>query len=120
MLPRMIDIARAKLPGGNIGTYQIGRGISGLVLAHLETDVTEFVQSVAGATADEEIADRFCGRRTRAENRLLNMRLQRLTVADVPLDLRETFVRFYGADLPADKRVFDILEEDDARAFGLK
>jgi hypothetical protein len=26
MLPRMIDIARAKLPGGDIGQYQMGRG----------------------------------------------------------------------------------------------
>jgi hypothetical protein len=40
-----------------------------------------------------------------------------VTVADVPEDLRESFTRFYGADLPPEKRVMDILEEDDRRAF---
>jgi hypothetical protein len=120
MLPRMIDVARAKLPGGNIGTYQIGRGMSGLVLAHLGIDVDEFVECVRAATTDEEVATRLCGRRTEAENRLLNARLRRATVADVPADLRPSFERFYGADLPPTRRVFDILDEDDARAFAAK
>src|SRR3954465_1484387 len=113
MLPRMIDVARAKLPGGNIGTYQIGRGMSGLVLAHLEIDVNEFVECVHAANTDEEVAGRFCGRRTEAENRMLNLRLRRVTVADVPADLRPSFEKFYGSDLPPARRVFDILEEDD-------
>lgn len=120
MLPRMIDVARAKLPGGNIGTYQIGRGMSGLVLAHLGISVDEFVEGVEAATSDEEVAARFCGRRTKAEDRMLNLRLKGATVANVPPDLRPSFEKFYGADLPDDKRVFDVLEEDDARAFGPK
>jgi hypothetical protein len=120
MLPRMIDVARAKLPGGNIGTYQIGRGMSGLVLAHLGIDVNEFVACVQAATTDEEVAARFCDGRTEAEKRMLNARLKRATVADVPPDLRPSFEKFYGADLPATRRIFDILEEDDARAFGAK
>jgi hypothetical protein len=117
MLPRMIDIARAKLPGGNIGQYQIGRGMSGLVLVHLGMDVSEFVNWVSEATNEEEIGARILSARTRAEHRLLNIRLQRATVADVPEDLRKSFERFYGANLPTNKRVFDILEEDDARSF---
>jgi hypothetical protein len=120
MLPRMIDVARAKLPGGNIGTYQIGRGMSGLVLAHLGIDVAEFVETVRAATTDEEVAARVCGKRTKAEDRMLNLRLKGATVANVPPDLRPSFEKFYGADLPTDKRVFEILEEDDARAFGPK
>ena len=117
MLPRMIDIARAKLPGGNIGQYQIGRGMSGLVLANLAMNVDEFVARVSEATNAEEVAERLLAGRDRAELRLLGVRLRRATVADVPPDLRESFERFYGADLPATKRVFDILEEDDARSF---
>ena len=117
MLPRMIDIARAKLPGGNIGQYQIGRGMSGLVLAHLGMHVDEFVACVREAANEEEIGAQLSARRTRAEHRLVGLRLRRITVADVPPDLRESFVRFYGADLPPGKRVFDILEEDDARNF---
>lgn len=120
MLPRMIDVARAKLPGGNIGTYQIGRGLSGRVLAHLGIEISEFLEAVRTATTDEEVAARFCGRKTAAENRLLNLRLRGATVADVPDDLRSSFEQFYGKDLPPDRRVFDVLEEDDRRAFGAK
>ena len=113
----MIDIARAKLPGGNVGSYQIGRGVSGLVLRQLAVPVEDFVEAVAQATDENEVASRFLSGRSRSEIRLLNQRLRRITVADVPDDLRPSFERFYGADLPPDKRVFDILEEDDRRAF---
>jgi hypothetical protein len=119
-LPRMIDDARAKLPGGNIGEYQIGRGLSGLVLAHFGMDVAEFVESVRAGKDDAAVAAAISARRPEKENRLLNLRLRRATVKDVPDDLRKSFERFYGADLPADKRVFDVLEEDDARAFSPK
>ena len=120
MLPRMIDVARAKLPGGNIGEYQIGRGMSGLVLRHFEMNVDEFVECVRSASDDADVAAQLAGRKTEKENRMVSLRLRRVTVKDVPDDLRESFERFYGADLATDKRVFDILEEDDARAFGPK
>jgi Domain of unknown function (DUF5069) len=120
MLPRMIDIARSKLPGGDIGQYQIGRGVSGAVLRHLGTDVNEFVEAVRNATTEEEVASRFCGARTKAEHRLLNLTLRRLTVADVPPDLLQTFEQFYGTEVPPERRVFDLLDEDDQRAFGAK
>ena len=120
MLPRMIDIARARLPGGDVGSYQIGRGMSGLVLGHLAVSVDDFVEAVAQAANENEVAARFLSGRPRTECRLLNLRLRQITVADVPEDLRSSFERFYGVDLPRDKRVFDILEEDDARAFGAK
>jgi hypothetical protein len=120
MLPRMIDIARAKLPGGDIGEYQIGRGMSGLVLRHLEMSVDEFVERVRTAADEADLAAELTKRKTAKENRMVSLRLRRATVADVPDDLRESFERFYGATLPRDKRVFDILEEDDLRAFGAK
>jgi hypothetical protein len=40
-----------------------------------------------------------------------------VTVADVPADLKATFQGYYGADLPSDRLVFDILEEDDRQMF---
>jgi Domain of unknown function (DUF5069) len=120
MLPRMIDIARGKLPGGDIGQYQIGRGMSGLVLRHLDLGVDEFVECVRNADNENEVTNQLIGRKTPEENRMINLRLRRVTVKDVPDDLRESFEHFYGADLPAEKRVFDVLEEDDARAFGPK
>src|ERR1043166_7926402 len=118
MLPRMIDIARAKLPGGDIGEYQIGRGMSGLVLRHFEMEVGEFVEWVRNASNVEDVAAHLAQRKTEKENRMLSLRLRRVTVKDVPDDLRESFELFYGTDLPPDKRVFDLLEEDDLRAFG--
>jgi hypothetical protein len=118
MLPRMIDIARAKLPDGDVGEYQIGRGMSGLVLAHLGVAVDEFVECVRRATNDEEVAARLCSARSKAEHRVLGIGLRRVTVADVPDDLRPSFEKFYGTDLPPGKHIFDILEEDDAKAFG--
>ena len=120
MLPRMIDVARAKLPGGDIGEYQIGRGMSGLVLRHLGMEVGEFVELVRKAKDDEEVCAQVTGRKTAKENRMVSLRLRRVTVKDVPDDLRASFTRFYGSDLPPDKRVMDILEEDDRRAFGRK
>ena len=120
MLPRMIDVARAKLPGGDIGEYQIGRGMSGLVLRHLGMEVGEFVELVRKAKDDEEVGAQVTGRKTGKENRMVSLRLRRVTVKDVPDDLRASFTRFYGSDLPPDKRVMDILEEDDRRAFGRK
>jgi Domain of unknown function (DUF5069) len=46
MLPRMIDIARAKLPGGDIGEYQIGRAksMSAVVLTAFSMSATQFVE----------------------------------------------------------------------------
>ena len=117
MLPRMIDVARAKLPGGNIGEYQIGRGMSGVILRHFGMTVDEFVDCVRKASDEAEVATQLTGRKTEKENRMVSLRLRRVTVKDVPDDLRESFERFYGTELPADKRVFDILEEDDRRAF---
>ena len=102
MLPRMIDVARAKLPGGNIGEYQIGRGLSGVVLKQFGIEVEEFVDRVRDAANDAEVAAQLLAGRDRAEIRLLALRLRRVTVADVP----------------PDKRVFDLLEEDDVRSFG--
>ena len=117
-MPRMIDVARAKLPGGNLGEYQIGRGMSGLVLRHLGMEVDEFVELVRNARDEEEIGTQLSGRKTDREHRAVSLRLQRVTAADVPPDLRADFERFDGRDVPPGKRVFEILEEDDLRAFG--
>ena len=116
MLPRMIDVARAKLPGGDIGEYQIGRGISAVVLGAFSVSVSEFVELVRSAGTDDDVAERLWPTATMRPE-ALGARLRRITVAQVPPELRPDFERFYGADIPADRRVFDILEEDDARAF---
>jgi hypothetical protein len=116
MLPRMIDVARAKLPGGNIGQYQIGRGMSRRVLAAFGLTAEQFVEIVRGAGTDADVAAAL-GRGIAVARRAVGARLGRVTVADVPADLKESFQQFYGADLPADLLVFDVLEEDDRKMF---
>src|SRR2546423_2959450 len=56
MLPRMIDVARARLPGGNVGQYQIGRGMSGLVLAAFGISAENFIEIVRDAGTDDDVA----------------------------------------------------------------
>jgi len=116
MLPRMIDVARAKLAGGNVGQYQIGRGMSGLLLAAFGISAENFVGIVGDAGTDEEVATAL-GRRVAVARRAVGARLCRVTVADVPADLKESFQQFYGADLPLDRLVFDVLEADDRQTF---
>src|SRR2546423_14444898 len=76
MLPRMIDIARAKLPGGEIGEYQIGRGMSALVLAALGLTASRFVEIVRDASSDADVAAALWGGAGRAPE-ALNARLRR-------------------------------------------
>jgi hypothetical protein len=116
MLPRMIDVARAKLPGGNVGQYQIGHGMSGLVLAAFGLTAEQFVEIVRDAGTDEDVAAAL-GRRIAVARRTVGARLCRVTVADVPADLKESFQRFYGTDLPSDRLVFDVLEANDRQTF---
>jgi hypothetical protein len=117
MLPRMIDIARAKLPGGAVGDYQIGRGMSGVVLKHFRLTADEFVGIVAEAEDNDEVLAKLPRGLDQADHSKLSSFLKGLTVADVPDDLRAQFQAFYGKDLPPDRLVLDVLEEDDARSF---
>lgn len=117
MLPRMIDIARAKLPGGAVGEYQIGRGLSGVVLKHFRLTADEFVGIVAQAEDDDGVLEKLPGVPGQTDHSKLSSFLKGLTVADVPDDLRAEFQAFYGKNLPPDHLVLDVLEEDDARSF---
>jgi Domain of unknown function (DUF5069) len=116
MLLRMIDIARAMLPDGSIGEYQIGRGVSGAIFSAFGVSAAEFVSIVHEASIDDDVARRLWSRRA-VPAAALSRRLRSLTVADVPDDLRAEFERFYGSNHPLDRLVFDILEADDARVF---
>lgn len=117
MLPRMIDIARAKLPGGAVGEYQIGRGMSGVVLKHFGLSADEFVGMVARARDDNEVLASLPAGPGQTDHSKLSRFLKGLTVADVPDTFKAEFARFYGKNLPAGHRVLDVLEQDDARSF---
>jgi hypothetical protein len=121
MLPRMIDIARAMLLGGDAGEYQIGRekSMSALVLGAFGISASDFVELVRDASTDDDVAERLWAA-ARVPTQALSARLQRVTVSDVPADLLPDFLRLYGAHHPADRLVFDVLDTDDAGAFAQK
>jgi hypothetical protein len=121
MLPRMIDIARAMLPGGDTGEYLIGREktLSAVVLSAFRTSVPEFVNLVARVTTDDDVAGSLWPAATIPPEEL-SVRLRRVKVSDVPAELRPDFERFYGVEHPSDRLVFDVLDADDVRAFRRK
>ena len=118
MLPRMIDIARAMLPGGDVGDYEIGREktLSAVVLGVFGMSVRQFVQVVRDARTDDDVAEWLWPAATMPPD-TLSTRLRGVTVSDVPAELRPEFQRLYGAEHPPDRLVFDVLDADDARAF---
>ena len=111
MLPRMIDIARAKLPGGQVGEYQIGRGMSGFIFAKLGVSVPDFVKLVKESEAEEDIANALL----KGDYSALSARLRRVTVAQIPEEMRADFEGYYGTSLPRDMKFFDVLDADDAK-----
>ncbi len=117
MLPRMIDIARAKTPGGTVGEYQIGRWMSGVILRHFGLAADDFVRIVAQANDDNEVLVKLPRSSSQTDHSKLSSFLKGLTVADVPADLKAEFEGFYGKNLLAGRLVLDVLEEDDARSF---
>jgi hypothetical protein len=117
MLPRMIDIARAMLPGGKTGDYQIGRGMSAFVFAKLGISAPEFIHIVETASSDEDVGNRLFQTEQHSDYRSFSARLAQVTVASVPPEMRPDFERYYGSALPLDMKFFDVLDEDDIKTF---
>lgn len=91
--------------------------MSGVVLKHFRLTADELVGIVAQAEDDNEVLQKLPGVLGQTDHSKLSSLLKGLTVADVPGDLRAEFEAFYGKNLPADRLVLDVLEEDDARSF---
>ncbi|HMG04578.1 MAG TPA: DUF5069 domain-containing protein, partial [Chthoniobacterales bacterium] len=87
----MIDIARAKLSGGNVGDYQIGHGMSGMILKHFRITADDFVQMVAQAEDDSGVLRKLPDLPDQTDHSKLSSFLEGLTVAHVPDDLRAKF-----------------------------
>src|SRR5271165_4783239 len=66
-LPRSIDKARAALPGGNLGPYQM-QGFTQMMLDALGISLESFTHAVAQAASDEDVAN-FVRRNTMAQER---------------------------------------------------
>jgi hypothetical protein len=112
----MIDIARALLPDGQVGDYQIGRekSLSAAVLGAFGMSAAQFVEIVRDARTDDDVAERLWPAAA-IPPQVLSRRLRRVTFSDVPPELRPNFQQLYGSEHPADRLVFDIIDADDAR-----
>jgi hypothetical protein len=114
--PRTIDKARAYLPGGNRGAYNIP-GLSEMLLTHLGVDPEAFVAAVGEAATDGEVARWLRARCDQAKYDEWNDSLIARALND---ENRERLSERY----PCIKRdpnlvkIVDILEADDRETVG--
>jgi hypothetical protein len=120
-LPRTIDKLRAELPGGHVGAYlNHDHGFSAYALRRAGIDMEGLRALVASARDEDEVVAWLRERvdpETAAE---VNRKLESFTVARMSPDdqvlIRERHPVM--AKRPELDRVLDVLEADDADAFG--
>lgn len=114
--PRTIDKARAYLPGGSRGEYNIP-GLSEILLKHLEVDPEAFIAAVAEAKTDGDVAKWL---RAHADSAKYDEWNESLTARVLNDENRERICERY----PCTKRnaslikIVDILEADDRECVG--
>jgi hypothetical protein len=115
MMPRTIDKMRARLPGGNLGEYQVA-GTSIRLLDAIGVDEAELQEVVARAKDDGDVAEWLRANANTDAYETANNMLGGRRLRDVDL---EDFHRRYpvSKELPLDTRLFDMLERDDALSF---
>ena len=124
LLPRTIDKMRALLPGGNPGVYFINGkilGVSGYLLQRLGIGEDEFMDAVASAKDDTEVAAWLRGRTDASKYPKINDAFRGIHLEHV--QDRAFFDELYGDVLAADPQleyVLDIIEADDKMMFGAK
>jgi hypothetical protein len=124
LMPRTIDKLRAFLPGGNPGGYWINgpiAGISGYLLQRLGIGEADLTAAIADAASDDEVAAWIRERTDPSQYPLLNATLQRVEPkhAEDPA----VFAKIYEETLalhPELTTVFEIIEADDQRMFGVR
>ena len=114
-LPRMIDVARASLNDGNIGEYQLGQGMSGIIAKTFNFHCEDFIENVAVAQTDAEVLQPILDQVKPRLVSFLNKSLTNLTVEKVPEELRSVIISHYGTNLSPEDKIFDLLEKDDQR-----
>jgi hypothetical protein len=114
--PRTIDKARAYLPGGSRGEYNIP-GLSEILLKHLDIDPDAFVTAVGEAKTDAEVATWLRAHTDSAKYDEWNASLVARTLTDENRErLRERYpVCRRDASMI---RIVDILEADDRDTVG--
>jgi hypothetical protein len=114
--PRSIDKARAHLPSGNRGEYNL-TGLSEILLTHLGLDIDTFVAAVAEAKTDGDVAKWMRAHTDSAKYDEWNASLTARVLDD---SNRERLCARYPCAKrdPSMVKIVDILEADDRESVG--
>ncbi|HXP94082.1 MAG TPA: DUF5069 domain-containing protein [Candidatus Binatia bacterium] len=115
-LPRTIDKARAYLPGGNRGEYNIP-GLSEIFLQHLGLEADAFIAAVKDAATDADVAKWLRAHCDSAKYDSWNASLAERVLTD---ENRERIRERYPCAKrnPNLTKIVDILETDDRECVG--
>ena len=116
-LPRTIDKARALLPGGNKGAYNVAPGISEAFLKHFDLEVDAFVEAVKNAQSENDVLVWFKAHTDASKKAGWKETLLAREVTD---ENRERIAQRHPIVLrdPSLVRVVDMLEADDRECLG--
>jgi hypothetical protein len=115
MMPRTIDKMRARLPGGNLGQYQV-IGTSIRLLDAIGVNEADLQEVVARASTDDDVAQWLRANAKTQAYEAVNKLLGERRLKDVdPEDFHRRYPVSKG--LPPDTRLFDMLERDDSISF---
>jgi len=118
MLARTIDKMRAGLPGGKMGDYHVD-GMSTRMLKIIGVDVEALQEAVAGAGSEDEVvawlrAHADTSRYPEATHVMLHRSIEDIDPARLP-EFAHKYPNYAAA---ASSKLLDIIEADDAAAFG--
>jgi hypothetical protein len=116
-LPRTIDKARALLPGGNKGDYNVAPGISEQFLKHFGLEPDAFIEAVKNAQTEADVVVWFNAHTDASRKATWNEALLARVVND---DNRERIAIRHPIlkRNPSLTRVIDVLEADDRDCLG--
>jgi hypothetical protein len=115
--PRTIDKARASLPGGNKGDYNVAPGISEMFLKHFGLEADTFIEAVKNAKTEGDVVTWFKAHTDASKKASWNETLLARVVND---DNRERIATRHPIlkRNPSLTRVVDVLEADDRDCLG--
>jgi Domain of unknown function (DUF5069) len=118
MMPRTIDKIRATLPGGDLGPYHVGPGISSIMLRTVGVSVEDLTAVVARAAGEDEIAAWLREHADTTQYERANAIMSGLRDEDVPADHRARFESLYPERLRKQHSLnFDLIEADDRELY---
>jgi hypothetical protein len=115
--PRTIDKARASLPGGNKGDYNVAPGISDQFLKHFGLEAETFIEAVKNAATEDDVVKWFREHTDASKKASWNEAILGRVVND---DNRERIAARHPVlkRNPSLTRVVDVLEADDRECLG--